>query len=135
MLFAWRMPGTLEDFGERASANAAKTPVDRLLVVADSLDVDNQFVRESLARLPEDARYAVLLAQSPEIALTNYGMSAITYGHLPGFMLYLLLPRRQVAPEEAEYVLCVGCDTDPWNPKTTWLWRNDQGVGIGQVTG
>jgi hypothetical protein len=38
-----------------------------------------------------------------------------------------------VASTHLEYVICWGCDTSPWDGRTTWLFRNDQGVAIGRV--
>ena len=132
-VFALRLPAAFDGFAERAALNAASTPEERVLVVADSLDLDNDFVLEALELLPEDARYAFLLPATPEVAQTSYGMNEIAFVHAAGFMRYLLLPRRPVPPEAARWVLCYGCDTDPWDGRTAWLWKNENGAAVGWV--
>jgi hypothetical protein len=48
-------------------------------------------------------------------------------------MQFMLLPRRRVDPDEAQYVLCYACDTGPWDHRTDWLWKNEHAEAIGRV--
>jgi len=130
-----RLPAATRELDDQAARNARGGDRGRLLATADSIDVDNDFVVASLSVLPMDARYAVLLPPSPEIAASSYGIGALTLSALPGYMQFVLLPRRQVTPEEAQFILCYACDTSPWDRKTTWLWRNAHAVAIGRVNG
>lgn len=128
-----RLPAATQELDDQAARNARGGDTGRLLAAADSIDVDNDFVVASLSVLPTDARYAVLLPPSPEVAASSYGIGALTLSALPGYMQFMLLPRRQVGPEEAQFILCYACDTSPWDHKTTWLWKNDHAVAIGRV--
>jgi hypothetical protein len=130
-----RLPAATRDLDAQATRNARGGDLGRMLAAADSIDVDNDFVAASLTVVPQDASYAVLLPPSPEVAAKSYGIGAITLSGLPGYMQFMLLPRRQVMPEEAQYVLCYACDTSPWDHRTSWLWKNDHGVAIGKVNG
>jgi hypothetical protein len=130
-----RLPAAIHDLDGQAARNARGGDRGRLLAAADTIDVDNDFVVAALATLPADARYAVLVPPTPEIAATAYGIGGLTLSGLPGYMQFVLLPRRQVPPEQAQFILCYACDTNPWDHKTTWLWKNDHAVAIGRLNG
>jgi hypothetical protein len=130
-----RLPAAIHDLDGQAARNARGGDRGRLLAAADTIDVDNDFVVAALSTLPADAHYAVLLPTSPEIAASSYGIGSLTLFGLPGYMQFILLPRRQVPPEEAQFVLCYACETGPWDHKTTWLWKNEHAVAIGRVNG
>lgn len=130
-----RLPGALRQFDDQAAQNARGGDTGRLLAAADTLDIDNDFVVASLSTLPPDARYAVLLPASADVAAKTYNIGSLTLAGLPGYLQYLLLPRRQVQPADAQYVLCYACDTSPWDKRTTWLWKNAHAVAIGKVNG
>jgi hypothetical protein len=128
-----RLPAAFRGMDDQAKKNSGTDAPHRILAAADSLDIDNDFVTAAPSVLPPDASYAVLLPPSPEVAASSYGIGQITLDGLPGFLQYLLLPRRQVPPDQAQYVLCYACDTDPWDHRTSWLWKNDHAVAIGKV--
>jgi hypothetical protein len=130
-----RLPTAIRALDDQATYNAQRGSAGRLLVAADSINVDNDFVLATLSVLPLDAKYAVLLPPSAEVAASSYGIGALTLSALPGYMQFMLLPRRQVAPDQAQYVLCYACDTSPWDHRTTWIWKNSHAVLIGKVNG
>jgi hypothetical protein len=130
-----RLPAAIQELADQTTRNARGGDTGRLLVAADSIDVDNDFVVAALAVLPADAHYAVILPPNPEIAASSYNIGALTLSALPGYMQFVLLPRRQVPPENAQFILCYACDTSPWDNKTTWLWKNDHAVSIGRLNG
>jgi hypothetical protein len=130
-----RLPAAIQQFDDQATLNARGGDTGRLLAAADSINVDNDFVIAALATLPADARYAILVPPTPEIAASSYGIGGLTLSGLPGYMQFVLLPRRQVPPETAQFILCYACDTSAWDHKTTWLWKNDHAVAIGRVNG
>src|SRR4051794_30407095 len=90
-----RLPEAFRAFDQQARLNARGGTQGRLLAAADSLDVDNDFVLAALAEVPKNARYAVLLPPSPDVAASTYGIGALTLAALPGYVQYLLLPRRE----------------------------------------
>src|SRR4051794_22588761 len=119
-----RLPASIRGLDDQATRNAAGGPQGRLLVTADSLDIDNDFVLAALATLPQKATYTVQSPQSAEVAASSYGIGELTLEALPAYMRFLLLPRREVQPDAAQYVLCYACDTSRWDHHTTWLWQN-----------
>ena len=127
-----RLPAAVRSFDDRATANDRIVGVGRQISGADAEDIDNEFLVEALQLLPLHARYAILRSQSPEVA-QQYGISAPTYNALPGLVQNVLLPRRQVDPADAEYVLCYACDTDPYDPRMTRLWEDQHGLLIGKL--
>ncbi len=131
----FRLPGALRQFDDQAAKNAAGGEQGRLLATADSIDVDNDFVLAALDTLPSNATYTVQLPPNADVAASSYGIGALTISALPGYMRFVLLPRLEVAPDEAQYVLCYACDTAPWDHKTSWLWKNEHAVVIGKVNG
>ena len=73
------------------------------------------------------------MADNLEAAL--YGINPITYETAVPVLRYLLLPAWPVDPADARFVICFGCDTDPWDRRTTWLWKDNRGDAIGRVKG
>ena len=129
-----RLPAALEAFNDRAAFNATQDAVGREIAGADAEEIDNEFLAQALKLIPPHAPYALLLSQTPEVA-SGYGIKPATYHALPGFVQNALLPRRQVPVEQAQYVLCYACDTDPLDPRMQRLWENDHGLVIGRLSG
>ena len=133
VVFAVRLPFALRDFGHRASFNDSQSALGRSIAGADAEDVDNEFLVHALSLVPRTATYAVLLPNSLEVA-ASYGIKPATFNALPGFVLNALLPRRQVAPALARYLLCYACKTDPYDRRMTRLWQNGRGLVIGRLS-
>jgi len=114
-------------------ANAWRPPVRRLLHTGETYLIPTDFQEAALTYLPPRSTFAVLPPPSPEIAAKGYGIPYLTLIDLPFWLQFLLLPSRMVAPDVAQYVLCFACDTDPWSPRTTWIWKNQTGELIGKV--
>jgi hypothetical protein len=128
-----RLPSAVSNFDDRASANDRIAGVDREIKGADGEDIDNEFLKQALRLVPATARYAIVRSQTPEVA-QQYGIVAATYNALPAFVQDIMLPRRQVEPASAQFVLCYACDTDPFDSRMTRLWENQQGLVIGRLT-
>jgi hypothetical protein len=133
IVLALQLPGTFRSFNDEAAANAKRAVDGGVGLSADSLDINNDFVTAALQAVPTTARYAVLGPPTAQIALDTYGISSLTLLALPDYMQTLLLPRRQVPPDRAGWILCYACDTSPWDGRTTWVWKNDQADAIGKV--
>lgn len=106
---------TYDAFGRSAAA------------AADSLGIDNGFVAESVATLPPNASYAVLMP--PRSVIGEGKLSEITYDAVPPFMRETLLPRREVDAGSAGYILCYECGQRVRGVR--WVWTNDAGDRIG----
>jgi hypothetical protein len=129
-----RLPAALESFGDRAHLNAGQSRVGREIAGADAENIDNMFLVEALQLVPRNSSYAIVLPQSLAVAKT-YGIVPATYHALPGFVQNVLLPRRQVDPGKAQYLLCYACDTDPYDRRMQRLWQDPHGLVIGKLTG
>ena len=132
-LFAFKAPKTVSDLDAGVRADAYITdPVGRQLTSGDILGISRDLQAEALAKIPPGSTYALLLADQ-QSAGAGYGIGSVAYETVGPWLNYLLLPSYRVAPEQAHYVICWGCDTSPWDHRTTWLFANGQGVAIGQV--
>jgi hypothetical protein len=131
----YQAPRTYRSFDANVAANSWRNRLDRLVAPGDITGLDKEFQLAALSLVPPNATYAVLAPPNPDVAEKAYGMNAITQAGLVPWLRYLLMPARMTDPEHARYVLCYGCDTDPWDPRTTWLWKNVHGEQVGKVRG
>jgi hypothetical protein len=134
VVVAWiaRLPNAFRSFDDRAAVNDEQSALGRAIAGADAEEIDNTFLTQALALVPRNASYAIVRPQSLQVAST-YGISAPTYNALYPFVLNALLPRRQVDPSRARYILCYACDTDPYDPHMKRLWQNGKGLVIGEL--
>jgi hypothetical protein len=133
VVFLVRLPATFDDLDSRASVNAKQSPIGRTIQAADGLGIEDQFAVEALMLLPQHATYVVAEPSSPKAAQT-YGISPTTLLALDGYMRFLLLPRREVSPSSAQYLLCYACDTDPFDKRgLKRLWTDPHGFVIGRI--
>lgn len=127
-----RLPSAVHSLLDRADRSSALTPLDRETAAADPLGIDNTFVLEALQLVPAGKTFAVATPATDAIAST-YGIQPVTRDALPGYMQDLMLPRREVDPARADYLLCYACDTAPFDPRMTRLWQSDKGYVIGRL--
>ena len=128
-----QLPTALKNFDDRATFNSSQSAVGREIAGADAMDIDNVFLEKALELLPSNTTYAIRQPQSIAVA-KSYGISPTTYNALPGFVQNVLLPRRQVDPDAARYLLCYACDTDPYDKRMRRLWQDPHGLVIGELT-
>lgn len=133
-LFATRVPQAVRSMNAsvRSDAYVENDPTERVLTSGDILGIPFRLQLEALTLIPKRSDYALLLPPSEQDG-APYGIAPITYATVGPFLRYLLLPALPVSPSVAHYVICWGCDTAPWDHRTTWLWNNDQGQAIGRV--
>src|SRR4051794_37226012 len=110
-----------------------RTPLGRVVHTGDVNGIPHDFQQGALDNVPPGSTFAVLPPPSPEIGEKYYGIPAVADSTVFPYFQYLLLPSRLVPPEQAQYILCFACDTDPWDKRTTWLWQNTNGMGVGRV--
>jgi hypothetical protein len=127
-----RLPDASRELDGQAVHNAAGGDLGRMLATADTIDVDNDFVVGVQNDVPVNATYTVQLP--PDVATaTARGIGALTMAALPGYIRFLLLPRRETAPAEAQYIICYACDVAKWDGTTTWVWEKEKAILIGRL--
>jgi hypothetical protein len=104
--------GAFRALNNRAAHNAGQSERDRSLEIARTLGIAPQFVEAAL-RLPDDATYAV--ATGPRAPAG----SPLVDSALAGYLENLLLPRIR-SRDDAEWLLCYGCELPPDGLGITW---------------
>jgi hypothetical protein len=135
VLLGLQAPRAFRAFNSQVRDNEWRTPVGRLVHTGDVAGIPHDFQEAALAYVPRRSTFAVLPPPSYEIAQKDYGIVPVTIDQLAPYLQFLLLPSRLVEPTVAEYVLCFACDTDQWDKRTTWLWKNTTGDAVGKVNG
>ena len=126
-----RLPHTLSDLNSKAAQNDKYTAVGKQLASADSLDIDNGVAGAAMSVLPRDATFTVVPPTTTFARLNE--VAPLTIEALSPYFRYLLLPRREVAPEQAEWVICYGCDQRLLRGHTRWVWTDENGLAIGRM--
>jgi hypothetical protein len=111
-------------FTAQADGNQRQTLVERQLRGAVATDISREFVRATIDLLPADARYAV---ETGDAAGTSTPVTLLAVG---GYSQFQLLPRRKVRVEEAQWLLCYGCDEARHAGRFTPHWRGAPGLAI-----
>ena len=128
-----RLPQAFRDLSGAATANAGRDEGDGALAAADSVDMDNGFVRAAMQTVPRGSRFLVETASTEQAA--GYKVDPATLWAVPGQMVEDLLPSRPATePRVGIYVICYLCDTSPWDKRVDWLWNNHAGMAIGRIT-
>jgi hypothetical protein len=90
-------------FDWRADRNASQSYLE-LLYADEGVVGDRRVVEEARLRMPDDARYRVVVG--PDLQAGNRFTPVV----IAEYLEYFLLPRRQVDDASAEWALCYGCD-------------------------
>jgi hypothetical protein len=120
-----RMDETLGLFDFRADRNASLTYLDR--EYGDrGWAPDRRVIEDARLRMPDDARYAIVLG--PRWDNLDGTVAA-------DFIEYFLLPRREVDPDsgEAEWAFCYACDPAELGGRFQALARGRDGISFGAV--
>jgi hypothetical protein len=128
-----RWPTAFRGFNTAVKYDSWRPPIRRLVHTGDVNGIPHDFQEAALAYVPPRSTFAVLPPTSVESAAKYYGIPAVALDAVDPYFQFLLLPSRLVAPEDAQYVLCFACDTSPWDARTTWIWKNTNGDGVGRV--
>jgi hypothetical protein len=134
MLLA-RLPGAYRGLDHTAKAAAGRNELGGALATADSIGLNDDFVRSAFSFIPENGRFAVLLPKDETTVEKADGVSPITFNGVPAFFANYLLPRRQIAttPTPGDYVVCFYCDAAAWKGRIRWVSPEDGGGRIGLV--
>ena len=109
---AWEYTGSFRALNNRAAHNASQTERDRRLEIVRTLGIDERFVDAAL-QLPSDTTYVVATGPAAPAA------TPLAYSALPGYLENLLLPRT-VSRDDAEWLLCYGCELPPAGLDVVW---------------
>ncbi len=117
-----RYVDVLRGFQADASTNASLSFSDREVAGGNELVADQTAAYAARAIIPEHDSYHV--AVDPGYA----GGGALTVDHVAAFYRYFLLPRRPA--ESAPWVICYGCDLEPYGPNATVVWQSPENICI-----
>ena len=115
----------VRNLGETASHNSALSYADREIAGGNSVLPDQSAAYEARARIRHDETYHV--AFGPDYV----GGSSLTRPYAESFYLGFLMPRRPA--NDADWVICHGCDLAEYGDRATVVWRGPEGVSIVKV--
>jgi hypothetical protein len=121
-----RLESTLGLYDARADTNAEMSYLGRLYGDKEVV-VGRDVVEDARALMPEEASFAVLVGPR----LRAQGL--YTQLMIKPYLRYLLVPRRLVDPEEADWVFCIGCDRSELPRGFEPLSADEVGVVFGRV--
>jgi hypothetical protein len=129
-----RLPGAFHTFSTSASAAAGRNELDGVLQAADSVGMNDDFVRDAFKYVPKNARFAVVLPPDQSAAEKAYGVNSLTFAAAPTLLEDFLLPRRWVPKASpGTYILCYFCDSPYWDQHAHWLANNNAGGLVGYM--
>jgi hypothetical protein len=129
-----RLPGALHSFSSSAKAAEGRNGLGGALQAADSVGLNDDFVRDAFAYVPQNGRFAVVLPPDQAAAEKSYGVNSITFAAASPLLEDFLLPRREVPKAvRGTYILCYFCDSPYWDQHTHWLANNHAGGLVGYV--
>lgn len=99
LVSASKLDDTLGVLDLRADTNASLTYFERTYPAEDWVAGSGRVLEDARLWMPPDATYRVLVGRGADY-LSDFGRY---------FALGLLLPRRQTASRDAEWLLCYGC--------------------------
>jgi len=121
---ASRLDDTIAVFDFRADLNASLTYRDRTYLPGDGLAGDWRVLEDARLWMPRDATYRVVVRPGTGIETRRYARF---------FLLGLLLPRRQVESQDAEYAFCYSCTPRSLGPRFHVLSRGADGFLFGRL--
>lgn len=133
MLLA-RLPGAIRALDHAASDAAGRNELGGALATADSIGLNDDFVRDAFAAVPANGRFAVVLPKDEAAVESGKGVSSITFDGVSPLFGDYLLPRREVATATTgTYILCFYCNAQAWSRRTHWLAPDEDGGRVGYV--
>jgi hypothetical protein len=132
MLLA-RLPGAFNEFDHAAHAARGRNQLGGALATADSLELDDAFVRSAMALVPKGGRFVVVLPRNEAAIERSDGVSPITFDGVPALFEDYLLPRvRLETASPGTYILCFYC-SPVWNERAHWLTSEEGGGRVGYI--
>jgi len=134
LTFLVRVPSAFHALGSARAAAVGRNELGGALATADSVGINDDFVRAAFADIPRTAQFAVVLPPDETGVESKDHVNPITFAAAPGYFEDFLLPRR-LAGEVArgDYIVCLYCRSAYWNRRTHWLSPDDGGGLVGIV--
>lgn len=132
LTLAGRIPDAYHELQHAAKAAAGRNELGGALATADSLALNDDFVRNAFADIPRSGRFAVVLPKNETAVEQADGVSPITFDGVPGIFENYLLPRREIkTPAPSSYVICFYCNAAALGRGVHWLGPEVGGGRIG----
>jgi hypothetical protein len=133
LMLLLRLPGAYHELTHAAKAAQGRNELGGALATADSIGLNDDFVRDAFAYVPKTGRFAVVLPKDEAAVEQKDGVSQITFDGVPALFANYLLPRRQVKTPAAEtYVICFHCDVASLG-QVRWLSPDNGGGRVGYI--
>jgi hypothetical protein len=130
---AVRLPLAFHSFRSTANAEKGRNELVGALAVADSVQINDNWVRATFYIVPRHATFVVALPSNQAAVEQKDSVASITFAALPVMLEDFLLPRREVATAtRGTFVLCYYCGA-VWSATTRWLYNDHAGGLVGRV--
>jgi hypothetical protein len=120
-----RYPAVLRELDRDASRNSSLSYADREVAGGNGLVADQTALYEARARIPENETYHVVVGADYE------GGSDLTVPYVDSYYRYFLMPRRPA--EDAQWLICYGCDLERYVSRNEVVWESDKGISIARL--
>jgi hypothetical protein len=121
----WRFPQAVASLERRADENASLSYADREFAGGNGIVIDQKALYQARARIPETEAYRV------EVGPRLRTSTPLTEPYIVPYAFYFLLPRLQ--SNDANWLLCYGCDLSRYGETARILWRHDAGISIARL--
>ena len=120
-----KYPGALQDENDAATRNSELSYSDREIAGGNGLVVDQQAVYQARARIGPDETFHVVVGEGFE------GGSDLTAPYVADYYRYFLMPSRPA--EDADWIVCYGCDLLSYGDKARVVWRTDDDISLVRI--
>lgn len=120
-----RYPAVIREAGRDASRNSSLSYADREVAGGNGVVADQAALYEARGRIPENETYHVAVGADYE------GGSELTVPYVDSFYRYFLMPRRPA--EDAQWLICYGCDLERYGARSQVVWESDEGISIARL--
>lgn len=129
-----RAPAAFHSFDNATAAASGRNELGGALATADSVGLNDDFVRTAFQAIPSHAHFAVVFPADLAKAEAADHVNPISFDAAPTFFEDYLMPRREVtAATPGTYIICFYCDAPTWNARTHWRSSAYGGGRIGYV--
>ena len=118
-------PGALRSQSDAASRNSELSFSDREIAGGNGLVVDQQAVYQARARIGPDETFHVVVGEGYR------GGTELTAPFVADYYRYFLMPRRPA--EDAQWIICYGCDLGQYGAAAHVVWRNGDGISLARI--
>jgi hypothetical protein len=121
-----RYPAVLRDAGRDADRNSSLSYSDREIAGGNGLVGDQVAAYAARALIPKSDSYKVVVDPGYDDG------SDLTVQYVDSYYRYFLMPRRPT--EDAQWLVCYGCDLDSFGSRAHVVWEGDADVSIVRVS-